>query len=263
MLNITGDENLKKTLGKIQPFRYRGYVYDVETGLYYLRTRYYKSVIERFINIDKFLFLNLFEINCFSYCASNPINLNDANGTATYNRTKAVEYAHNWAFARNREYYSYSDRSGDCANFVSQCLYEGGLPKTSEWNVIREKLDDIGVIEAINHNWANFFYVTRAWSSVNPLYEYLINNYSEGVIEITEGTDLEALQERYGVQVGDVMFFDADGDGIPNHATIITAVSETIGYSAHTESRRDQDIDTFFKQSPKGKAYIVLIKDEF
>ena len=134
---------------------------------------------------------------------------------------------------------------------------------TIEWNSIRDKLDYIGIIEAINHNWANCFYVTRAWSSVNPLYEYLINNYSEGVIEITEGTDLEALKERYGIQVGDIMFFDADGDGIPNHATIITDVSESIGYSAHTESRRDQDINMFFKQSPKGKAYIVLIKDEF
>ena len=29
----------------IQPFRYRGYVYDVETGLYYLRSRYYKPEI--------------------------------------------------------------------------------------------------------------------------------------------------------------------------------------------------------------------------
>ena len=45
--------------------------------------------------------------------------------------------------------------------------------------------------------------------------------------------------------------------------SIITDVSESIGYSAHTEARRDQDINTFFKQSPKGKAYIVLIKDEF
>ena len=48
-----------------------------------------------------------------------------------------------------------------------------------------------------------------------------------------------------------------------SNISIITDVSESIGYSAHTESRRDQDINTFFKQSPKGKAYIVLIKDEF
>ena len=36
VLNVTSDENLIDTLGKIQPFRYRGYVYDVETELYYV-----------------------------------------------------------------------------------------------------------------------------------------------------------------------------------------------------------------------------------
>ena len=37
VLNVTG--SMAGTLGKIQPFRYRGYVYDVETRLYYLRCR--------------------------------------------------------------------------------------------------------------------------------------------------------------------------------------------------------------------------------
>ena len=32
---------LAETLGKVQLFRYRGYVFDEETGLYYLRSRYY------------------------------------------------------------------------------------------------------------------------------------------------------------------------------------------------------------------------------
>ena len=33
--------SMAETLGKVQPFRYRGYVFDEETGLYYLRSRYY------------------------------------------------------------------------------------------------------------------------------------------------------------------------------------------------------------------------------
>ena len=52
VLNITGDEDLKETLGKIQPFRYRGYVYDEENGLYYLRSRYYDPTWNRFVNED-------------------------------------------------------------------------------------------------------------------------------------------------------------------------------------------------------------------
>ncbi len=40
------------TLGKKNPFRYRGYVYDEETGLYYLNSRYYDPRVGRFICSD-------------------------------------------------------------------------------------------------------------------------------------------------------------------------------------------------------------------
>ncbi|MBE5783233.1 MAG: hypothetical protein E7329_07985 [Clostridiales bacterium] len=40
-LSTTGP--LAATLGKLNPFRYRGYVFDEETGLYYLRSRYYNA----------------------------------------------------------------------------------------------------------------------------------------------------------------------------------------------------------------------------
>ena len=36
------------TLGTVQPFRYRGYVFDEETGLHYLRSRYYRAIRGRF-----------------------------------------------------------------------------------------------------------------------------------------------------------------------------------------------------------------------
>lgn len=39
---------LASTLGTIQPFRYRAYVYDEETGLYYLRSRYYSPKQSRY-----------------------------------------------------------------------------------------------------------------------------------------------------------------------------------------------------------------------
>ena len=43
---------LAETLGKVQPFRYRGYVFDEETGLCYLRSRYYNAQWGRFVNAD-------------------------------------------------------------------------------------------------------------------------------------------------------------------------------------------------------------------
>ena len=44
--------SMAETLGTVQPFRYRGYVFDEETGLYYLRSRYYNAERCRFVNAD-------------------------------------------------------------------------------------------------------------------------------------------------------------------------------------------------------------------
>jgi len=77
--------SLASTLGTIQPFRYRGYVYDEETGLYYLRSRYYSPNWNRFVNCDKYLNLlynnaNLIGTNLYCYCLNNIVNQTDSNG---------------------------------------------------------------------------------------------------------------------------------------------------------------------------------------
>ena len=66
---------LAETLGKVQPFRYRGYVFDEETGLYYLRSRYYNPQWGRFVNADNYL-----STNVFSYCGNVPSVFVDKNG---------------------------------------------------------------------------------------------------------------------------------------------------------------------------------------
>ena len=58
------------------PFRYRGYYYDTETGLYYLNSRYYDPEIGRFINADDISYANaemLNGFNLYAYCGNNPI----------------------------------------------------------------------------------------------------------------------------------------------------------------------------------------------
>lgn len=53
ILSITGRK--ASTIGKINPFRYRGYYYDEETGMYYLKNRYYDPEIRRFISADSYI----------------------------------------------------------------------------------------------------------------------------------------------------------------------------------------------------------------
>ena len=50
VLTTTG--TLASTLGQYNPFRYRSYYYDTETGFYYLQSRYYDPVVGRFLNAD-------------------------------------------------------------------------------------------------------------------------------------------------------------------------------------------------------------------
>ena len=71
---------LAETLGKVQPFRYRGYVFDEETGLYYLRSRYYNAALSRFINMDSVLLKGILKSNQQAYCINNPILYSDSNG---------------------------------------------------------------------------------------------------------------------------------------------------------------------------------------
>lgn len=69
-------------VGDKNPFRYRGYYYDTETGLYYLNSRYYNPEFGRFISADGQLSGgNIAGANLYAYCYCNPINLLDYNGT--------------------------------------------------------------------------------------------------------------------------------------------------------------------------------------
>ena len=80
LLSATGA--LGSTLGYYNPFRYRGYVYDEETGLYYLRSRYYNPTWKRFVNADIILgcYSMLLSHNMYQYGFSNPINYQDSSG---------------------------------------------------------------------------------------------------------------------------------------------------------------------------------------
>jgi len=82
ILSISGTE--ADTIGSLNPLRYRGYVYDTETGLYYVSSRYYDPGIGRFINADDIDYLGAdgspLSYNLFAYCMNNPVNRFDING---------------------------------------------------------------------------------------------------------------------------------------------------------------------------------------
>ena len=71
------------TVGEKNPFRYRGYYYDTETGLYYLNSRYYNPEFGRFISADNAISNSGKSVNgynLFAYCFNNPVNMDDQAG---------------------------------------------------------------------------------------------------------------------------------------------------------------------------------------
>ena len=53
LISVSG--SMAETLGKANPFRYRGYFFDEESGLYYCQSRYYDPVTSRFLNADGYV----------------------------------------------------------------------------------------------------------------------------------------------------------------------------------------------------------------
>ena len=80
ILSVTG--TAANTIGRYNPFRYRGYYYDNETGFYYLNSRYYDPSVGRFINADGYINANgdLIGFNMFAYCINNPVMYHDVFG---------------------------------------------------------------------------------------------------------------------------------------------------------------------------------------
>lgn len=84
VLDETGNEITNTShIGKMNPFRYRGYFYDEETNLYYLINRYYDPETGRFISQDQISYLQpevINGLNLFAYCGNNPVMRIDENG---------------------------------------------------------------------------------------------------------------------------------------------------------------------------------------
>ena len=73
-------------IATINPYRYRGYYFDAEIGMYYLQSRYYDASISRFINGDQAEIIAFSSVgygnNLFAYCSNSPANHKDSSGYA-------------------------------------------------------------------------------------------------------------------------------------------------------------------------------------
>ena len=96
LLHIGGA--MATSLGTLNPLTYRGYVYDHETGLYYLQSRYYNPTIRQFISPDAFVSTGqgYLGYNMFAYCLNNPVNMVDVTGAFPKFLIEFIESCTEW-----------------------------------------------------------------------------------------------------------------------------------------------------------------------
>ena len=106
-LSCTG--TLAGTLGVLNPFRYRGYVYDEETQWYYLQSRYYDPETGRFLSADVMLSTGqgVLGHNTYAYCLNNPATLLDDNGTMPWSWLAFWGEVHKYVQEEIRDIYGY------------------------------------------------------------------------------------------------------------------------------------------------------------
>jgi len=99
----------------VNPYRYAGYRWDAETGMYYLNARYYLPSVGRFITRDSF---HGFEdepqsVNLYVYTKNNPVNIIDPTGhwgsrkVATWALKKVISQLERGDLSIFRPYLSY------------------------------------------------------------------------------------------------------------------------------------------------------------
>ncbi|MEG0773296.1 amidase domain-containing protein [Clostridium sp.] len=142
-------------------------------------------------------------------------------------RIKSVEYAEKYCgaaseeqfgFKYNKQYRDYNPQGGDCANFASQILFEGGkFRRNGGWNY-----DKSGA--------------TRAWVNADGFKNYMINSGRASVI--AHGSYEKVYKASYKLLPGDFVAYEKKGD--ITHISMVTG-ADSKGYSLVTCHNSDRN----------------------
>ncbi|HYE84299.1 MAG TPA: amidase domain-containing protein [Clostridia bacterium] len=208
--------------GAVNSFRIGTYhvldlLYKDETWI--ITREWYKDPFEDSLNLNG---TKLDSMNQYisTHAARDLSNINDR-------RKKAVEYAdrycgtaseEKYGFKYNKKYRNYNSQGGDCANFASQILYEGGkFRKTHMWNY-------------------NSGGATRAWVNADGFKSYMLHSGRASLIAY--GNYEKVYKASYKLLPGDFVAYEKNGD--ITHISVVTG-ADSKGYSLVTCHNTDRN----------------------
>lgn len=174
-----------------------------------------------------------------------------------YQRGGAAEYARRYALTPNANWPAYT---ADCANFVSQCLHEGGgMPMITGGTT--DQYWHYTSASNRSPSWTGADFFMRHWTKVRQssyngraatvrIYskDYIINNKA-------------AVGSLIGV--GDVVqYLNGKEASRAYHTTIISQKLSTteINFCAHTTNRKDEDWFNYIQNGISSDQWIVVTK---
>jgi hypothetical protein len=140
----------------------------------------------------------------------------DPTADRDYNGQAAVNYAMKWVDSREvvrntKQFGVYDSYGGNCNNYISQCLYAGGIPMDclgdvdTQWKWYGE---DVNLDETKQGR-------SPAWTGVEEFYTYASENSGYGLVAAVD-------DNVYSGSVGDVLQYGQNGEWL--HSVIITRV---------------------------------------
>ena len=144
-----------------------------------------------------------------------------------YDRDAAVAYAERWAYGRNPDFFDFSELGGDCTNFASQCLYAGS-----------------GVMNytpVLGWYYISLFERAPAWTGVNELYRFLVNNKGPGPRAVETGLGR--------IEKGDIIQLKLRSVDRFDHTPVVTdpgdRTPETIIIAAHSIDSKCRPLSSY------------------
>ena len=147
--------NVSVHIGHINPFRYRGYYYDEETGFYYLNTRYYDPEIRRFINMDNPELVTQLaqtpgQLNLYAYCNNNPVAFTDENGEGFFISLFIIGFLISAGFSALGDYSAGESFDTIIRNAIINGL-AGGIAAGFGWGFIGSAI--MGALSSVACDW--------------------------------------------------------------------------------------------------------------
>ena len=246
-------------LSSINPLRYRGYVYDEDTTLYYLQTRYYDPTTGRFINADDTEFISssgtAIGDNIFIYCENNPVNNVDYTGQWFHNLAAYRDYhkkrckGHAWRsfltkYKNVNERYNFNKKT--CGSYRNYILGQGLNPVSNMvYGASRRLISNVGC-ELI-----------AVYNALKWLGHY--QSFSQVILE-AEMNDLPWFNGRFGTDPKDLyLYFKAHNIKYKKYEKLDEFRKKMrhskVGIISQWNKRCIDGLHTFFIFRKKGKYY--------